>query len=833
MRNFVLVGLASLGLVLAGCEEGGGQYASCTNSKDCSAELICTAKGCDFPGFTSEGSPCFTSRECAMGLYCAAAPGATAVSGASSGLCSKVLVGEGEGLEGASCATDANCQPGLRCDFIGLGGSCKKPGPENGTVAASEKGQPCAKQTDCAAGLFCAADNTCASYSQAFTPYAGVDCPIDEGEFRAYFEIPRAGTPLADFFRLPFPNDIRVKADGSVDLSDFPRPGSSPVGVDLVAMYVDAWQQDFDGFSPAAGVIFRFSREVNFDSLQVNIYDITNPDEPTALGSQWNYTTGRTKYNCQNRLHALSSADTPLRAGHRYAFFINPKPPATRVTAADGQTLQVDADFGKMLLEAKPTDSGPEVERAWDQYAPLRTLLKKHYNVTDLATIAGNIPAATVFTVQDVPKHMRQLAAAVSEQPTPVLTELTLCDSGVQSPCEDDSGARSCGVANPDYYEIHGKVSMPIFQAGQPPYLTPEDGGPIVVSNGKPLLARTEAVCFALSIPKKSAMPEFGWPLMVYGHGTGGSMRSFMEQTIKNDTAANESIASKLANATVPMAVLGFDANMHGSRRGASTQSPDVLFFNVVNPRAARDNVLQAAADVLSALRVPTTSIAANLSPTGAEVKFDATQTIYWGHSQGATSGQIALSQSDLSPAVMFSGAGSRLIESLLTKQRPFNTKGGLEFLIGDTVDEFHPVMVLFQSFFDRADAIHHNPLFLRFTPDGLSPKHVYMAFGPGDTYTPDISQQRSAGSLGLGWVQSPDDPTFGNGYGTKTMRPITNNVMVNDQGDIVTRTAAVIRYKTDGCSDGHFVANCRVEAVADWLAFISSYLTTGTPNIP
>ena len=32
---------------------------------------------------------------------------------------------------------------------------------------------------------------------------------------------------------------------------------------------------------------------------------------------------------------------------------------------------------------------------------------------------------------------------------------------------------------------------------------------------------------------------------------------------------------------------------------------------------------------------------------------------------------------------------------------------------------------------------------------------------------------------------------------------------------------------------NGHFVANCRVEAVADWLSFVQTYLATGTPNIP
>ena len=58
--------------------------------------------------------------------------------------------------------------------------------------------------------------------------------------------------PPKDFFRLPFPNDVRVTA-GTLDMTDFPKPGPTPLGIDLVQLYVDAWVADFDGFS-AIGV---------------------------------------------------------------------------------------------------------------------------------------------------------------------------------------------------------------------------------------------------------------------------------------------------------------------------------------------------------------------------------------------------------------------------------------------------------------------------------------------------------------------------------------------------------------------------------------------------
>ena len=76
---------------------------------------------------------------------------------------------------------------------------------------------------------------------------------------------PAPGKPPADFYRLPFPNDIRVSG-GALDISDFPKPGPTPLGVDLVKLYVDTWTADFDGFSAAAGIAFRFSGNIDYNS---------------------------------------------------------------------------------------------------------------------------------------------------------------------------------------------------------------------------------------------------------------------------------------------------------------------------------------------------------------------------------------------------------------------------------------------------------------------------------------------------------------------------------------------------------------------------------------
>ena len=97
-------------------------------------------------------------------------------------------------------------------------------------------------------------------------------------------------------------------------------------------------------------------------------------------------------------------------------------------------------------------------------------------------------------------------------------------------------------------------------------------------------------MCMAISVPKTAA-PASGYPVLVFGHGTGGSFTGEM---------ASSGFAQVLATATTPGVLVAIDMPEHGSRRGDSTDEPENLFYNFLNPRAARDNVLQGAADLFS-----------------------------------------------------------------------------------------------------------------------------------------------------------------------------------------------------------------------------------------
>src|SRR5262249_9173803 len=154
-------------------------------------------------------------------------------------------------------------------------------------------------------------------------------------------------------------------------------------------------------------------------------------------------------------------------------------------------------------------------------------------------------------------------------------------------PCDDGTDARKCGNDSA-FVEVHGKIKMPIFQKGTIPYVTPNDGGGLNESGGKVTKDHDDDVCFGMTLPKTAST----WALLVYSHGTGGSFRSVI----------TDGIAAKMAAANV--ATFSFDSVGHGARRGASKKSPDALVFNVFNPKAARDNWLQGAADIRSAIKL-------------------------------------------------------------------------------------------------------------------------------------------------------------------------------------------------------------------------------------
>jgi hypothetical protein len=775
-----------------GVPPGGGVGDDCSKSAPCRNGLECVNDVCEPGGTLDPGSPCTIQPECQAGLNCVF------------GTCGPA----GDGTSGDACTTDSDCRAGLRCVITGLNATCVPQG-------MGDVGDPCASMVDCYGGLVCTG-GMCTPGGLP-TGWPGVTCeaPVEEGEeVRAFFEVPGAdGAVEGDFFRLPFPNDAR-RTGNRVDLSDFPTPGVGILGVDPVALYVDALEANERAWGAFATVYFRFSGLLDIETLReagaVNFIDVT-PNAPELgqnRGLSWYYSQGRRTYLCENWLGVRRPTGQPLLPGHTYAVWVSSSVLRDGTEPAAERTVRRSANLIALLDDDVPSD--PVLEPIHALYAPFRAYLTAQNR--DPATIL----TATVFRVGDHTTAMEDLADAVVNLDPPTATDWVECDTGVESPCPDATGERACGAGTTDYVEYHALVSLPIFQEGTAPYLTPDDGGNIVISADPP----REDVCLSLTVPTGTA-PAAGWPLVVSAHGTGGSFRSHV----------TASVAGALSEGSVKFAVLGIDQVVHGPRRGASQESPDNLFFNFLNPAAARGNPLQGAADQLSLMRFAATIDGTGDMPT----TVDPAKIYFFGHSQGGTHGSLMLPYADDYGAAVLSGNGGSLIHALLNKTSPVDIKSLLNILVqdpslvpdssGNSTGEFSPVLTLLQHWIDPADPLNFARL-VASPPMGHSMKHTFETYGMDDTYSPPATLDNyviagsflpvqpvlSASMTDIGRLMSAPSPVAGN-----------LSMMI---------THGMRQYEPANGDDGHFVVFDVPRANEDMVRFLSMAASGMVPAI-
>ena len=686
---------------------------------------------------------------------------------------------------------------GVAASFFPGDGACAPQG-------AGDLGDACEYASECFGGLTCN-EGECAPQPPGLPIWDGVECEDTSGDdrVRAYFEIP--GAPDAeegDFYRLPFPNDVRRSASG-LDLSGFPTPGNGILGVDPVELYADAIEGNDDGWGTYSTVYFRFSGLVDIPSLRVNgsvnWVDITEgaPEYGSSVGLGWFYSAGRSPYICEHWIGIRRPQGRPLAPGHTYAVWL------TNGVAADGGRAIVRAPNLLSALAAGEPENA-KLRHAHQAFAPFRAYLVAQ-NVSPASVLT-----ATVFTVGDVRNGMAGLADAVAARPAPSARSWVKCEEGVDSPCSDRTGDRNCGTGTSAYEEYHALVRLPIYQEGTAPYATPADGGNISIASA-PEDQPTGDVCLSLTVPTGTA-PDAGWPLVVFAHGTGGSFRSHV----------TSSVAGSLSAGAVKFAVLGIDQVEHGPRRGRAEEAPDQLFFNFMNPKSARGNPLQGAADQLSLAR-----FAATLDGTGSTpAKIDPAQLFFFGHSQGATEGSLMLPYGDAYKAAVLSGNGASLMDSLVTKTKPANLKNMLPLVLSDlqgvsALGTLHPALSLFQSWIDPADPLNFAQITAAAPLGGHLAKHVFQTYGLDDTYSTPVTLATYAIAGDLTLVEPEREeisvPT--------QAAPLSANL---GAGSI---TAGVRQYAPSGDRDGHFVVFDDDAANADMVRFFTQ-ATTGIPQI-
>ncbi len=822
MRHFSW--LLSAALLATGCsctnessnpgpfDQGVGE--ACSSDTNCRSGLLCTDGTCQPSHDGTEGQACVLSDDCTDTLYCGP---------------SRTCEMAGAGGNGADCASTADCTHGLLCTVEGIGFRCRSAG--SGDIGAT-----CQTGSDCLAGLRCtdtsngrtcqnpavvmAGDGGVGTEPPPTLPlWAGEDCMTDEGPPTAYFHVPRGDATDHDFYRLPFPNDVRKSASG-IDLSGHPTPGDA-VRVDVLGRVIDAAQQDLDGFATNPVVFFRFSRDFEWGDVtgdRLRLIDVTpgSPDYGHDFSRGWLTTSGAiSRYICPSWLALRRGHGDTLRPGTTYAVVLLR---GVRTSEADGHDdFASSSDLDALLADTAPSDSA--LTDAYGAYAPLRAWLAE-----DTSPAPSDILNATVFTTQDPTAMVPALRTAIRGADAPAVSDLTVCDTGVTSPC-DDGDLRVCSAANDAYWEIHARIALPQFQAGTPPYETPDDGGAIQTdASGAPTVARTEPVCMVMTVPKVDSAPADGFPLVIYAHGTGGAFTA----PVANGLAQTFATGDVMTNAVT----VAIDMPLHGSRRGDSTRSPDVLVYNFANPRAARDNIVQGAADLMSLVYwAEGYTLATADGPAGFDVAFDPSRVVLFGHSQGATHAQLMVPFEPGVRSVLLSGAGGDLTESLLTKTLPVNIAGALPLALLDVdgsghlpAGENNPALALIQMFFERSDPVNYGRL-MASEPLNDTGRDLFMTYGLGDHYSTEETLKAYAHSASLTLV-GPQLVDIG--LGMPAMAPLNGNVMIAGAAF----TVGLRQYQPNPGDDGHFVSTQTTDGRADVTRFVLQALSGATPDI-
>ncbi|AUX41025.1 uncharacterized protein SOCE26_024290 [Sorangium cellulosum] len=548
------------------------------------------------------------------------------------------------------------------------------------------------------------------------------------------------------FFDAPWPSDLR-RGGGAVRLDGYHNPRQ----LRTLGEYIRTMDSVLDGFSPAAAGFLRFAGPIDPASLPETPVFAMSPVGPVQLIDVDPASPARGErrpvsvyfrreagvYWPENTLAFMPGMGFPLRPRTRYALVVT-----DALRGEDGRPVQASPDL-RRALGIDEAGAGDPAEAVREALAPAVDEIEAagvgRERIVHLAVFTTSDPTAELFALRD---HL--LANVPPPEARPALWRLVN---------HKETWDEYAGVYGPS----------PSYQAGSAPYLNHDDGGGFARRDGEPEISGMFDLRFSLTVPAASRcpMPEAGYPIVLYAHGTGGDYRSYVH------THTGRQLARRC------LAVMGVDQIFHGARPEAP-QDPTqagVLFYNVQNVSAARTNARQSALDEVQRARLFTESgltVPAWVSSTGEEIRFDPSKILFFGHSQGGLNGPLYLAADDSARGGVLSGASAVMSITLIEKTNPPPSVAGLVSSVflglrGEEVaevNEFHPAISLAQSIVDVVDPIHYAARLVVAPRDGFAPKSIYMTEGinpdgSGDTYAPPRGIEMHALAMGLP-LQSP-----------------------------------------------------------------------------
>ena len=645
------------------------------------------------------------------------------------------------------------------------------------------------------------------------------DNPNRERVYRFYFDLdvalPEGDEDIAsgkktltneDFFRFPYPSELRTDQYGRARLYGYPIPGVA-ADLDLIKDMKRYIETERAGFSAASAVYFRSSVDLSANTFPEPM-ETVEPDSCFQL-----INVERTSSHYGERVpvyvsfHANSDA---LWAGN--TLVMRPVPgmimhPGDRHVAivqdclkSGNRSIDQSTKLAYMLRKRAPEAIAKRINPYVDA-------------LIDLGYDLSKITAFTGFDTIDAVNEMMQMAEVLK---------------GKGEVVKDANGvAKGTYEKSSDYgYFFQGEFKTVNFMEGEAPYSELGSGQMVFDEKGKlKSKPKFEKVRFGISIPS-TPMPANGYPIIVYGHGTGGGYNTHCRTMRPNYTDEGNWL---LANG-VPVAMIGFDASLHGTR-GNVTNDMDMYMTFLKNPLSIRESWRQTVLDMLVIYDLLERGEIVLPSPVegGEPIKFDPSYGMYMGHSQGSQEGGLLLGLTGLIKSAFLSAGGGNITQAFTDLELDLTSVnfsiGGFQltgkktvadlvgqFLLGVkdgdvTLDTFITNHFI-QPLLDPIEPLNYTHRFIKEPATGWEPKNIAQTIGLGDKSTPNAAQYSMAVAIGLPPVgrviAKPTDGMVFSGLATSVGDRVENNITVGDK--TVTGGVAQFEYTNNDNDNPHFV---------------------------
>ena len=632
---------------------------------------------------------------------------------------------------------------------------------------------------------------------------------------------------MNDFLAFPFPSSVRTDSYGRPDMSGYPmpKPVISFILGDIVDSLFTKVQKERAGFSPLGAVYFRSSAPIDQNTGRMNYMNTANENscvqlinvEPESRHYKERVPVYVTFQNNGNDLWADNTLVLRPVPG------VGPHP--------GDRHLAVVLDC--MKSNGRNIEQSDKLAVILDKTAPIQINDETVFYVDQLAELGidkSRVRAFAGYDTTDVAKEMDQMAAELKGK-----GKIVKNSSGIaEGSWREVNGVSVFSGQFETYNFIEGN-----YNKTHPDYSGSGDGEIRFDANGQlKSTGHKEVINFQITVPK-SDMPANGYPIAVYGHGTGGSASTHV---------GNNDEGPMLIENDIPIAMIGLDACLQGDRTDGDGTESSLMTMLLQNPVVIRESVRQTVNDMLvlydildsDGLILPPNPKANN---TSANVRFDPSYGLFVGHSQGSQEGGVLLGVTGQVKNAFMSAGGGGVALSFVELKLDIGVSMFQDKTIADIVslvfgqnknaisyDTFITNHIV-QPLLDPIDPLNFAHRFIKEPPAGMAPKNIAQTMGVNDQCTPMVTQMAMATAEGLpvvGHLYEASDAMKYAGFDTPLNSPVSNNI-TSTTGDIV--TGGFVQFENQGTSNPHFVLYHIPGAKEVYLNFFRGVLN-GTPEI-